>query len=164
MMFGKEGQIRVWIEGEKAFGFLPASGVWYLRLGRLRLRFPRPRNLEWDDLFQALTLADFYPQSWRDWAVIPWFLARWFLAWFVTLFRTPLLKLNCWLKLRCWPVFVVTRHILPLGGGRREDTNPIICPCCLWAGMRRWAFHGYASVDGEDVEPVDECPRCGSDI
>lgn len=48
--------------------------------------------------------------------------------------------------------------------GRRESPEPIICRCG-WAGMRRWAVHSYTD-DGsaEDVEPTDECPRCGAEV
>ena len=49
--------------------------------------------------------------------------------------------------------------------GRRESPEPVRCEMCGWAGMRRWAIHGYQDDgSGQDVEPVDECPRCGDEV
>lgn len=163
--FGKEKQYRIRVADCWRFGVhLDGFNSYQLRLGRLRLHFPRPRSIEWDDLLYAISLRDFEPQSWRDYVFIPWWLARWFLAWLLTLARTPLLNFNYWLKGYCFPVFKVTRYVLPLHSGRHDDTNPIICLRCMWAGPRRWAVHTYASVDIEDVAAVDECPRCGMEI
>ncbi len=48
--------------------------------------------------------------------------------------------------------------------GRHESPEPLFCGCG-WAGPRRWATHGYQDDgSGEDVEPCDECPRCGAEI
>jgi len=45
--------------------------------------------------------------------------------------------------------------------GRRESSEPIKCECG-WAGMVKWLVHTYQDDgSGEEVEPVDECPRCG---
>lgn len=49
--------------------------------------------------------------------------------------------------------------------GRRESPEPTRCEMCGWAGMRRWTIHGYQDDgSGQDVEPADECPRCGDEI
>jgi hypothetical protein len=32
---------------------------------------------------------------------------------------------------------------------------------CGYAGPLRWFVHGYAGCGDDDVEPEDECPRCG---
>ncbi len=60
----------------------------------------------------------------------------------------------------------LTKHV-PLwwGWGRHDDPTPIRCHVCGWAGMTRWLYHGYADDgSGEDVEPQDYCPRCGSEV
>jgi len=50
-------------------------------------------------------------------------------------------------------------------GGRHVDWQPAICPRCLWAGPTCWSVHTYGDDgSGEDVVPVDECPRCGLEI
>jgi hypothetical protein len=47
MKFGKQKPVRLWIERYRFFGLFSGNGDWRLRLGRLRLRFPRTSNLEW---------------------------------------------------------------------------------------------------------------------
>ena len=48
--------------------------------------------------------------------------------------------------------------------GRRESPEPVRCSCG-WAGMRKWTNHEYHDDgSGQDVEPCDECPRCGAEI
>jgi hypothetical protein len=47
--------------------------------------------------------------------------------------------------------------------GRRESIEPLWCERCIWSGRRKDAVHTYHSF-GDDVEPADECPRCGGDI
>ncbi len=48
--------------------------------------------------------------------------------------------------------------------GRHESPEPIKCECG-WAGPVRWLNHAYGNDgSGEDVEPVDECPRCGEEL
>ncbi len=50
------------------------------------------------------------------------------------------------------------------GGGRHIDWAPARCSECGWAGPTRWLVHDYQDDgSGEDVEPVDRCPRCGGD-
>jgi len=44
--------------------------------------------------------------------------------------------------------------------GRRESPEPIKCECG-WAGMTRWLVHTYEGDGHGEVDPVDECPRCG---
>lgn len=41
----------------------------------------------------------------------------------------------------------------------------VVCDECGWRGPLRWATHGYRDDGtGEDVEPFDECPRCGQEV
>ena len=119
----------------------------------------------WSELRSALTLSEFEPQSRRDYALIPWSIARWFFAWLLTLPRTPLLKINWRIRERYWSLFLITRYVLPLHMGRHSDTTPVICGRCLWAGARRWLVHTYTGGwDSGDVEACDECPRCGAEL
>lgn len=90
----------------------------------------------------------------RDWLLIPY----WFLRYYFAL---------CWMF--AW--FIWRRITDPTGEpawqamwGRHESPEPVMCECCLWAGPRRWVIHGYQSDGDGDVEPVDECPRCGQEI
>jgi len=48
--------------------------------------------------------------------------------------------------------------------GRHDSPEPVECFECGWAGPRRWAVHTYYPDGWDDVEPVDECPRCGYEI
>ena len=48
--------------------------------------------------------------------------------------------------------------------GRHDSPEPIRCKECGWGGMVRWLIHTYewyGDDENGDVEPVDECPRCG---
>jgi hypothetical protein len=104
-------------------------------------------------------------ESWRDYALVPWWLLRWFLAYCWSPLWVCSLNLNCWLKQNCWTIFKFTRWILPTGGGRHVDPFPVICERCLWAGARRWTVHTYTGGGEEgDVEACDECPRCGNEL
>lgn len=48
-------------------------------------------------------------------------------------------------------------------GGRHIDWAPCRCEECGWRGPVRWTCHTYEDDgSGEDVCPVDECPKCGS--
>jgi len=56
--------------------------------------------------------------------------------------------------------------------GRHEDPTPIKCEECGWEGQAKDAIHTYTGTGvyitdsgqpDEDVEPVDECPECGSE-
>ena len=51
---------------------------------------------------------------------------------------------------------------------RWTDNTIIKCynPECNWTGPRRAAYHNYKQIPGErgEVEPVDECPRCCSEV
>jgi len=44
--------------------------------------------------------------------------------------------------------------------GRRDSPKAVWCPCG-WVGPLRWMIHTYGPDGCGDVEPVDECPRCG---
>ena len=44
--------------------------------------------------------------------------------------------------------------------GHRESPEPIRCKECGWSGMVKWLVHTYEYDGFDDVEPVDECPRC----
>jgi hypothetical protein len=106
-------------------------------------------------------LGDFEPQSWRDVALIPWWLLRYVFAWCWKQVWYPAWRLHIWVSER-WGMRLAW---LPDGGGRWVDPDPVMCRYCLWAGPRRWTFHTYGDDgSGEDVEPVDECPRCGMEI
>ena len=48
-------------------------------------------------------------------------------------------------------------------GGRRTDGDPTRCEACGLVWRVRDCVHTYAGACG-DVEPVDECPRCGEQI
>ena len=45
--------------------------------------------------------------------------------------------------------------------GRHDSPKAVRCERCGWAGPLRWTRHTYGPVGNDDVEPVDECPRCG---
>jgi len=45
--------------------------------------------------------------------------------------------------------------------GRHDSPKAVRCPECGWTGPLRWTIHTYADDHMGDVEPVDECPKCG---
>ena len=105
--------------------------------------------------------SDFEPETWRDYALIPWWLLRYAFAWlWSTLVWHPALDFQIWL----WPWRLSWLPWLPSFQGRHTDPDPVMCRRCLWAGMRRWCVHGYAAVGEDDVEPCDYCPRCGGEM
>lgn len=58
----------------------------------------------------------------------------------------------------------MTRHPWWWNGGRHSDGDPTVCRNCGWVGRVRDSVHGYQDDgSGEDVEGVEECPRCGSE-
>lgn len=61
---------------------------------------------------------------------------------------------------QCWH----RRHSWGWCGGRWVDWMPTTCERCGWSGPVRWAVHAYHATSDDDVEPVDECPKCGGDI
>ena len=48
---------------------------------------------------------------------------------------------------------------------RYTDEGLVQCDDCGWRGMVKDCVHTYRGIAGSegDVEPVDECPECGSD-
>lgn len=73
-----------------------------------------------------------------------WHAVRYVYAWMITHIHTGFMQCPAW--------------------GRRDSPEPVRCECG-WAGMRRWTIHTYQDDgSGEDVEPSDECPRCGQPI
>ena len=49
--------------------------------------------------------------------------------------------------------------------GRRTDPREAWCSHCAWMGPAMDAEHGYRpTAEPGDVEPVDTCPECGSEI
>ncbi len=95
---------------------------------------------------------NFEPVGLIDWLLIPWWMMRFVFAW-------------CWMLL----ARVIDRKIAYwdghfVGWGRHDDPTPVVCERCLWTGPLRWTIHTYHACGDDDVEPVDECPRCGSDI
>lgn len=107
---------------------------------------------------------EFESQSWRDYALIPYWLARYAFAWVWTLAWYSVSRLHWWIRAHLPRLFLLTRYFLPLGGGRRVDPDPIMCPRCLWARMRRWAVHSYVGWGDGEVEACDYCPRCGGEV
>lgn len=68
--------------------------------------------------------------------------------------------------LRWWLAKFLGARQLRLGGGhgRHVDWAPCWCMSCGWQGPVRWLVHGYEDDgNGEDVEPVDFCPKCNSE-
>jgi hypothetical protein len=120
-------------------------------------------RFEFSELRDALRFKEFEGEGW-DYFLLPGHILSWFAALIWSWLYYPVSRLNWWFRNHCWPVFWVTRWVLPLGGGRWEDPNPTICSRCLWMGARRAAVHTYASCGEDDVEAVDECPRCGNEI
>lgn len=130
----------------------------------------------WEDYWYSLKLAskrfvrrwfpEYEPEYLWDYLRLPWSLGCWCFAWAWTQVWYPVCRLHWWIRSHAWTVFWFTRHFLPLGGGRREDTDPVYCPRCLWAGPTRWLVHTYTGGwdEDSDVEPVDECPRCGTEV
>jgi hypothetical protein len=122
--------------------------VW-IKEGRVMTSF---RGLdEIDLLWDAFTFREFEAESWRDYALIPIWLARWTWAYLFSRLiiamqracRGPLVRL--WIH---WST-----------NSRWSSVTPVICPRCLWAGQRRQCDHGYNEYEAED-----NCPRCGRDI
>jgi hypothetical protein len=69
-------------------------------------------------------------------------------------------------RLRWWLAKFLWARQLRLGwdGGRHVDWTPAECLECGWRGPVRWLRHDYQDDGtGEDVEPVDECPKCGNE-
>lgn len=94
----------------------------------------------------------FEPQAWQDYALIPWWILRWMFAyawWYLASVKKQLSGIE-----KRWSFMF----------GRHDDPSPVICSRCLWAGPRRWTIHTYHSCGIDDVEPTDECPRCGWEI
>ena len=54
-------------------------------------------------------------------------------------------------------------HLFAFSWGRHDSPKAMWCERCGWVGPLRWAIHTYAGCGDDDVEPVDECPRCGSE-
>lgn len=52
----------------------------------------------------------------------------------------------------------------PVLGGRRYDWWPVRCHECGLVMRTKDAYHGYQDDGMGDVEPVDECPRCGTEV
>lgn len=97
-------------------------------------------------------------EGWRDYVLLPWWFSRYLFAWlWAKLVWYPAQRLQIyWWPRKVW--------FLPRYGGRHVDPDPVRCELCGWAGMRRWCYHGYASVGDDDVEPEDYCPRCETEI
>lgn len=108
----------------------------------------------------ALTMPTCDPRPWTDYAQLPWQLLRYAFAW-------------CWYW--AWKLLLIVRYwrhrhdrwwnwrIEP-GHGRHDMPDPVMCPCCWWAGPVRWLYHGYEACGDDDVEPMDYCPRCDIEI
>ena len=115
----------------------------------MRSRFYLRSRYYWI-ISDALSFQFFEPESWKDYAVIPYHLARWVFAYIWT---------------RLWGFCRLLRHGRKPWvwmWGRWVSPEPMMCPRCLWAGPTRWLVHTYESCGDEgDCEAVDECPKCG---
>lgn len=100
---------------------------------------------------------DFEPFSWRDYAAIPYYMVRYALAW---------VWYRAWGEWRYWrSKDQPYSRQWAFMWGRHDDPTPVWCARCGWAGPRRWLVHDYQSDgSGMDVEPVDECPKCGGEV
>lgn len=97
-----------------------------------------------------------------DYLTLPWHLLRYAFAWCWTESWRLCLKVKYWhLRKTDYSNY---RWLTQPGHGRHTDPNPILCPACLWGGARRWLVHTYTGCGEEDVEPCDECPRCGEEL
>ena len=48
--------------------------------------------------------------------------------------------------------------------GRSNDHTPVRWHDCKWEGLVMECIHTYKGVPmSTDVEPVDQCPRCGNE-
>jgi len=111
--------------------------------------------------FQAVT-SRLPARGWDAYLMLPWHLLRYVFA-------------LCWTE--CWRLCLKVKYrhlrksnglnyrlLIQPGHGRHTDPDPVLCPLCLWGGARRWLVHTYAMCSEEDVEPIDECPRCGTEL
>lgn len=79
----------------------------------------------------------------------------------------PWLKRPYWLWLWYSWIFVLwigkkTGHRYWWNAGRRSDGDPTVCDNCGWVGRVRECVHTYENDGAGDVEPIEECPKCGS--
>jgi hypothetical protein len=87
-----------------------------------------------------------------------YYFLRYQYAWLIT----SLLGNWRWITFFCYGVKTPKRRNICFMWGRHNSPEPIRCDRCGWAGMVRWLIHTYQDDGtGEDVEPVDECPKCG---
>ena len=109
---------------------------------------------------------EYSPNSAFEYRYLPLDALRWCFAWAWTQVWYPVNHLHYWIREHLPRLFLLTRYFLPLGGGRREDPDPVYCGRCLWAGPTRWLIHTYTGGwdEDSDVEAVDECPRCGMEV
>ena len=114
----------------------------------------------WYPLWETIFAPTCERRPFGDYVSLLWMIPRYWLA-------------DAWWHL--WHWWLVWKHrdkrgdsfyrwyVMP-GRGRHSDVDPIICPVCFWAGPIRWLVHGYGPCGEDDVEPVDECPRCGTEL
>lgn len=71
-----------------------------------------------------------------------------------------------WLNLRRYFAFVwralIASHLREGGGGRHDSLRIVRCGACDHRCLEKDCAHTYQDDGDGDVEPVDECPRCGS--
>lgn len=64
--------------------------------------------------------------------------------------------LRClWRATGDWRARVYSRHTMP---------EPARCGACGAVFRQRDAIHTYKSCGGDDVEPIEECPKCGEEL
>ena len=70
-----------------------------------------------------------------------------------------------WILIRWWRKHVCCPEGLFWDAySRTEDPCPAICVHCGWAGRWKDLVHGYKpDFTNRDVEPIDNCPDCGSE-
>jgi hypothetical protein len=111
--------------------------------------------------FQMVT-SELPVRGWNAYVTLPWHLVRYAFAWCWT--ETWRLYLKCKYRRYLTLDKLHGGWMTSPGHGRHTDPRPVLCPLCLWGGARRWLYHTYGPCGVDDVEPVDECPRCGTEL
>ena len=101
--------------------------------------------------------SEFEAEVVTDYFLIPWWFTRYYLTWLIWKMARGFNRLRYWKK-RNNPFYPL---LIEPGHGRHTDIEPYCCERCLWSGPYRWLVHAYCDDGMGDVEPVDECPRCG---
>lgn len=146
-----ESTFRLYKEGKLPEAIAGQMLVIALKHG-LRCVYGSDLKAAWSLLFMAV-------YSWCEyWITEPlaraWYRCRYGFAWFVCEVSGAFKRRQRWRGKDKFPI---------IAWGRHESPEPLLC-LCGWGGMRRWAIHGYQDDGTGEAEPVDECPRCGTEI